>query len=56
MASKHTVKQKLEEMDLKVDNENIQKIINYVKSKDKGTVTKNEIYDIFTDYRDIMYH
>jgi len=56
MASKHTVKQKLEEMDLEADNENIQKIINYVKSKDKGTITKNEIYDIFTDYRDIMYH
>lgn len=49
MAGVHTVKQKLEEMKLENDKENVQKIINYAKLKEKGTVTDNEIFDIFTD-------
>jgi len=53
MASKHTVRQKLEEMNLKADDDNINKIINYAKLKEKGTVTKNEIFDIFSNYQDV---
>jgi len=49
MTGVQTVKQKLEEMKLEVDNEKVQKLINYAKLKEKGTVTNNEIYDIFTD-------
>ena len=51
MASKHTVKKKLEEMEIEADNDSIQKIINYAKLKEKGTVSENEIFDIFTNYR-----
>jgi len=53
MASAQAVKQKLEEMKLEADNEKVQKIINYAKLKEKGTVSNNEIYDIFTDCRNI---
>jgi hypothetical protein len=40
-------------MNLKVDNENVQKVISYAKLKEKGTVTENEIFDIFTNYRNV---
>ena len=53
MASKHTVKQKLVEMNLNADSENVQKIVNYAKLKEKGKVTENEIFDIFTNNRNL---
>ena len=53
MASVHTVKQKLEEMKLEADKDNITRIINYAKLKEKGIVSDNEIFDIFTDYKNI---
>lgn len=49
MAGVHTVRQKLEEMNLEANNDDVQKIINYAKLKKKGTVTENEILDIFKD-------
>jgi len=53
MASKHTVRQKLEKMNIKVNKDNINKIINYAKLKEKGSVTENEISEIFTNYRNV---
>jgi 2-isopropylmalate synthase len=53
MTSVKAVKQKLEELKLEADNEKVQKIINYAKLKEKGTVTNNEIYDIFTESQNI---
>jgi 2-isopropylmalate synthase len=57
MSGVHTVKQKLEEMNLKANNNDVQRIINYAKLKKKGTVTDNEILNIFTDerYENIMF-
>jgi 2-isopropylmalate synthase len=51
MSGANTVKQKLEEMNLKANSSDVQKIINYAKLKKKGSVTENEILDFFTDYR-----
>jgi 2-isopropylmalate synthase len=49
MAGTKTVKQKLEKMKLTVNNEDVEKILNYAKLKRKGTVTENEILNFFKD-------
>ncbi|UCD14506.1 MAG: homocitrate synthase [Thermoplasmatales archaeon] len=46
MAGKQTIKQKLEQMKIAVCDNNITKIIHYVKSKEKGTVSDSEIMGI----------
>ena len=46
MAGKQTIKQKLEQMKIAVSNNNITKIIHYVKSKEKGTISDSEITGI----------
>ena len=53
MTGKHTVKHKLEEMNLKVETEDVQKLYNYAKLKEKGRVTENEITQIFSNYQNL---
>jgi isopropylmalate/homocitrate/citramalate synthase len=53
MSGKFTVKQKLEEMNLDSEPENVQKLFNYAKLKEKGRVTENEISEIFSNYQNI---
>ena len=43
MASIHTIKQKLETMGLAVNNKNVNNIMQYVKSKEKGTISDEEL-------------
>jgi len=49
MAGIQTIKQKLEQMEIAVCDDNVTKIIHYVKSKEKGTVSDNEILEILND-------
>jgi len=49
MASTHTIKHKLKEMNMKIDENNIKKLMNYVKSKEKGAVTDYEIINLLND-------
>jgi 2-isopropylmalate synthase len=53
MTGKHTVKHKLEKMNLKTNDEDIKKVYNYAKLKEKGTVTENEITQIFSNYQNL---
>ena len=46
MASMHTIKQKLEQMNIVACNDNVTKIMHYVKSKEKGIVSDNEIINL----------
>ena len=43
MASIHTIKQKLEMMGLATSKDNVERIMNYVKSKEKGTISDEEL-------------
>ncbi len=57
MAGIQTVKQKLEKMKLEANKDDVEKILNYVKLKKKGTVSENEILNFFIDqrYENIMF-
>jgi isopropylmalate/homocitrate/citramalate synthase len=46
MASIQTIRQKLRQMGLANNKNNITKIMNYVKSKEKGSVSEKEIRDL----------
>jgi 2-isopropylmalate synthase len=49
MASIHTIKQKLDEIGINPSNENINKILNRVKSLEKGSISDQELIHIFND-------
>jgi len=49
MAGIQTIKQKLEQAGLAICDNNITKIMHYVKSKEKGMVSDNEILEILND-------
>jgi len=49
MASTHTIKHKLKEMNFKTDQNNIIKLMNYAKSKEKGAVTNYEIISLLNE-------
>jgi 2-isopropylmalate synthase len=46
MASMQTIKQKLEQMNITTCNDNVTKIMHYAKSKEKGTVSDEEIINL----------
>ena len=50
MASRQTVNQKLMQLGLN-NNENQERIIQYAKSKEKGTIDNNEIINILNNYQ-----
>ena len=49
MASVNTIKHKLKQMNINLDNENLTRLMHYVKSKEKGTVTDYEIINILNE-------
>lgn len=49
MASIHTIKQKLKQMNIDTDKDNVNRIMQYVKSKEKGTVTDFEIINLLNE-------
>lgn len=57
MSGVHTVEQKLEQMKLDANKDDVKRIINYAKLKKKGTVTEKEILNLFSDrrYENIMF-
>jgi 2-isopropylmalate synthase len=46
MASLNTIKQKLNQMNITTCNDNVKKIMEYAKSKEKGTVSDDEIINL----------
>ena len=51
MSGVHTVKKKLEKMNLSAQKDDVKKILNYAKLKSKGKVTENEILNFLSDNR-----
>jgi 2-isopropylmalate synthase len=49
MASIKTVKQKLKKMKINIDNNNISRLMNYIKSKEKGIVSDYEIINLLNE-------
>ena len=49
MASIHTVKHKLKEMNIDTNNNNINRLMEYAKSKEKGTVSNYEIISLLNE-------
>jgi len=43
MAGKQTIKQKLQQMELTVSTSNVTKMVHYIKSKEKGSVSDEEL-------------
>jgi len=50
MAGSQTIKQKIEQMGFSNDYDNTQKIMHYVKSKQKGTISEDEIISILHNH------
>ena len=48
MAGKHTVIKKFEQLGLSKYKDNTNKLLEYAKSKEKGIITKNEIFQILS--------
>ncbi len=57
MAGIHTIKQKLKNMNIKTDKYNISKLMDYVKSKEKGTISDYEIINLLNEkeVNDLVY-
>lgn len=53
MASVHTIKEKLKQMKIHSDEKNVNKIMEYAKSKEKGTITDYEIINLL-NYNEIV--
>jgi len=49
MASIQTIKQKLKQMNINTDDDNITRLMQYVKSKEKGTVSDYEIINLLNE-------
>ncbi len=50
MASIRTIKQKLAQMGCNASNDNVNRIMDYVKSKEKGTITDTEIRGLLNNF------
>ena len=57
MAGIKSIKQKLEELGFETCDDNVSKIMDYVKSREKGNVSNEEISDILLgkDFDNIMF-
>jgi len=58
MASIQTIKQKLQQIGFSTNNDNITRIMRYVKSKEKGTVSDEELRGLLniSEIESVMFH
>lgn len=58
MASIQTIEQKLQQIGVSTNNDNITRIMRYVKSKEKGTVSDEELRGLLniSEIESVMFH